>query len=492
MKATGDRTCLLGRIQGLVFAVLLLVAVVNGDTCACSAGLPTIGSEPQLFVDDVMIAAKSGMVRRAHACRKLPQPVLMPEMPWEQEGVDRRVYIYGTVVRDTGSGTFRMWYNRLGSVLLATSNDGLAWERPALGLVEYGGAKDNNILPVRLHSPSVVCDLHEKDPAERYKMVGCCGRDYCAAHSADGLDWKMYAKNPVLPSSDTITMAQDPATGEYLAFHKRTERYLGHIRRLVYLAESTDMQQWTEPKLVMAPDEIDDRQTQAEGGRWSQFYNMSVFPCGGQWLGLVTHFRYSGPPPEKGPGQSGDDGPIDVQLVHSRDGRTWQRCSDRSPVIANGPYAYDAGCILGVANSPVVVGDEVWLYYTAITTTHGGYLPEKVITIALAKWRLDGFVSLDADDTSGVVETVPLRFEGDRLTVNADVSGGLLAVEVLDAEGRPIAGYARADCLPVRGDSVRHEIAWKQKTCLPTNAPVRVRFHVEHGQLYSYRVCAGP
>lgn len=215
---------------------------------------------------------------------------------------------------------------------------------------------------------------------------------------------------------------------------------------------------------------------------------MSAFPYGGQWLGLVTHFRRTGPPPIKGPGQSEADGPIDVQLVHSRDGRTWSRCSDRSPVIPNGPHDYDAGCILGVANAPVVVDEELWLYYTAITTTHGGYLPEKEIAIALAKWRLDGFASLDAADEPGMVETIPLRFEGSRLTVNADASGGDLAVEVLDAEGRPIPGYTRTDCLPMRGDSVRHEVAWRQRNRLPVGQPLRLRFHMEDTQLYSYQV----
>ncbi|MFN2164631.1 MAG: clostripain-related cysteine peptidase, partial [Anaerolineae bacterium] len=46
----------------------------------------------------------------------------------------------------------------------------------------------------------------------------------------------------------------------------------------------------------------------------SQFYDMAAFPCGGQFLGFVTHFRCTGPPPEKGPQQSGDDGPIDRPL----------------------------------------------------------------------------------------------------------------------------------------------------------------------------------
>lgn len=60
---------------------------------------------------------------------------------------------------------------------------------------------------------------------------------------------------------------------------------------------------------------------------------MAAFRYGSQWLGLVTHFQYIGELPEKGPRQSGLDGPIGAQLVHSRDGRQWSRCEDRSPVI---------------------------------------------------------------------------------------------------------------------------------------------------------------
>ncbi len=185
-------------------------------------------------------------------------------------------------------------------------------------------------------------------------------------------------------------------SGEYLAFHKRYHEHRGNPRRLVYLSTSTNMQDWSEPVLVMAPDESDDQQTENEGGQYSEFYNMSAFPSGGQWLGLVTHFRYNGPPEKTGPGQSEHDGPIDVQLVQSHDSRKWHRCEDRAPVIPTGPNDFDAGCILGVANQPVLVGEEMWLYYTGITTTHGGYLPRKVCSIGRASWRREGFVSLEA------------------------------------------------------------------------------------------------
>ena len=449
----------------------------------------TIGAEPQIFVDDVLIAKKAGVVRQAHSCRKLDAPVMASREAWESNGIDRRIYIYGTVLQDSPTGPYRMWYNRMHNVLYATSQDGLEWKRPSLGLHKVNGDTENNVVFPHFHSPSVVYAPHETDSEKRYQMLGCSsvhGRGYYAAHSPDGLHWKLYPKNPVLPSSDTCTLAFDARTGEYLAFHKRTHKHRGKPRRLVYLATSRDMQQWSEPVLALAPDEQDDQAVAAEGGRFSQFYNLSVFPYGGQFLGLVTHFRYSGPPQERGPLQSGDDGPIDVQLVHSRNGRQWHRCEDRSPVIPLGPNAYDAGCILGVANGPVFVRDEMWVYYTAITTTHGGCVPKKQITIGVAKWRKDGLVSLNSGPEGGIIETVPLRHAGDRLLVNANAEKGELSVAVLNADGNVIPGFDREDCEVIRADALRQQVHWNGKSTLPADQPVRLRFHLKNACLYSY------
>ena len=280
--------------------------MAQGEAAGEAPAVRAIGSEFQLLVDDMLLARKTGVVRKAHPCQKLPQPVLASVEPWEQDGPDQRVYVYGTVLRDDPAGPFRLWHNRNSLVLYATSPDGLSWERPRL--CEFQGSKQNNLVFPLFHSPSVVYNPRAEDPDHRYNMLGCGranGPGYYAVHSADGLPWNLYPRNPVLPSSDTCTLALDPATGEYLAFHKRTHKHRGQSRRLVYLATSRDMQQWSEPQLVMAPDEVDDAQVRAEGGRFAQFYNLSVFPYGGQFLDLVT------------------------------------------------------------------VGQELWLYYTAITTTHG-------------------------------------------------------------------------------------------------------------------------
>jgi len=461
---------------------------VHAANAAPEATPPLIDEEPCMFVDDDMIAKRTSVTRAVHACDKLPESVLVTEMPWEGDATDSRVYIYGTVLLDTDSGQFRMWYNRGNNLLYATSFDGAHWDRPKLGLAEWKGRRDSNILPISIHSPSIVLDGQAVNDAERYKALGAGRGGYVAAHSPDELHWEMYPINPVLKSSDTCTLAQDPRTGECLAFHKRSHEHRGHVRRLVYLATSKDMQTWSEARLAMAPDAIDDAQTIAEGGQWSQFYNMSVFPYGGQFLGLVTHFRFAKRLTDTTPGQSPDDGPIDVQLVHSRDGRNWRRLENRLPVIPNGPHPYDAGCILGTANQPVIVGDEMWIYYTAINTTHGGALPQKVITIARASWRRDGFVSLDAGDQAGVVETIAFQPSGDRLVVNADASRGEARIEILDGTGEVIPGYGTEVCVPIRSDSVRHAVRWKNHDRLPDGRPLALRFHLRDTSLYSYAV----
>jgi hypothetical protein len=502
--------------------VTLLAALLLGigtTTAQTSRPVPTLkAGVKQLFVDSVGILSKEGVTRVIHPAKKLDHPVLTAEMPWEvrtKEGViDKRVNIYGTVLRDEKTGGFRMWYADPGSVLFATSADGIHWQRPIL---KVAGA--TNETDLHLHSPSIIEDKFETDPQKRYKAVGNAGlgvddaklqrlkdkfemvdwyrdkdhRLYYSAYSADGLHWKI-APEPILLGCDTITLSQDPVTGEYLAFHKRQgdPRVVG-IRH-VFLSVSPDMKHWSEPQPVVVADEVDNRATRKlKGGTYSEYYNLSAFPYAAQWLGFVTHFRRVEPPSalfgndEVNGQKRSASGIIDVQLVTSRDGRHWDRCSDRSPVIPLGPHAYDAGSIFGLCNAPVIVGDEVWMYYTAVTTPHGGLPPEKQQSIARASWRIDGFASLRAREKPGVIETHTFTSEGTHLFVNADLTTGRLMVEVVDAvTGQPLKGYEKESCFLEKCDGVKMAAHWKQAPLLPAGRPVRLRFHLQDGDLFSY------
>jgi hypothetical protein len=65
-----------------------------------------------------------------------------------------------------------------------------------------------------------------------------------------------------------------------------------------------------------------------------------------------------------------------------------------------------------------------------------------------------------------------------------------LRVELLDREGRTIAPFSAANCVPVRVDSTRAQVAWSTAPDLAGVAGeiVRFRFHVTRGRLYAFWV----
>ena len=105
----------------------------------------------QLFFDDELIESAYRLQRRIHPPSMLPEPLLRPEKPWEYNAV----CLFGTVMEEpTGEG-YRMYYQTFAKrnrqtvgthICLATSTDGLHWDRPVLDLVDFKGSARNNIL----------------------------------------------------------------------------------------------------------------------------------------------------------------------------------------------------------------------------------------------------------------------------------------------------------------------------------------------------------
>ncbi len=460
---------------------------------ARAASLYKTKGDAELFIDDTIIASSSQLERVFHKAAKLDKPVLQPEKPWEQP----RVYLYGSVHRDPVSGKFRMWYGtttRGGGLCYAESDNGVDWTRPNVGLHEFEGSKKNNILlPTMGRNLTVFVDENSPEPDKKYKALSGHLRYFRGAYSADGIHWKMYNNGEkLIPfGSELAAIARDDSTGDYLSFvrFQMPKNHPKNIRerRICALTTSRDFVNWNPMEITLEPDDIDDLWAISKDLR-TEFYGWSGFKYGSQWLGFLTVMRLTGTHEKKAPMQAIHDGLIDVQLIHSRDGRAWQRTKPRDPVIANGPHDYDAGTILHVANNPIVVGDEVWLYYTAINTTHGATVPPKHITIALAKWRLDGFASLRAHYAPGVIQTVPMVANGGNLVVNADMSRGKLAIAVLNADGQPIPGFTEDDCEVVGTDSIRHRIKWKGGEQVPSGEAFSLRFRLTNGDLYSFHI----
>src|SRR5262245_20424261 len=123
----------------------------------------------QLFVDDFLIE-RTTLRRAFHAATyHKATPVLRPDRKWEQTGQSPCAMAFSDGVwYDPADRLFKMWYmgGLVRSTCLATSRDGIRWEKPALDVQ----AGTNVVHPGSRDSTTVWLDLEEKDPKRRYKF----------------------------------------------------------------------------------------------------------------------------------------------------------------------------------------------------------------------------------------------------------------------------------------------------------------------------------
>tara|TARA_B100001123_G_scaffold414821_1_gene514724 strand:- start:2451 stop:2915 length:465 start_codon:yes stop_codon:yes gene_type:complete len=147
---------------------------------------------------------------------------------------------------------------------------------------------------------------------------------------------------------------------------------------------------------------------------------------------------------------------------------------------------------------PVVMGDEIWLYYAGTNRDHDGIVDDSakghLSGIGRAVLRLDGFMSADAGYEGGEIVTPPVQLAGNRLELNVNTGGGgSVRVEMQDENGLPLDGYTLADASYVCGNSVRMPVRWGEQDGVGTLAgrPVKIRFVLRDCKFYAFQFLAG-
>jgi hypothetical protein len=477
-------------------------------------------SQKQLFIDDAIIERSANLTRSFHQARKHPaNPIMVATAPWE----DYFPCQPNTVLRDA-AGQFRMWYN-LGPNQYAVSEDGIRWQRPTLGLVHHEGADTNLISLAQETGPNIFGVVHtpdEVDPSRHYKTLCWAHRGgrpgYDAYFSGDGLRWSAYPDNPVIVGSvgDVNPITHDPRAKRYLSFVKVREPVGRWRRRSVGLAESADFIRWSQPRLILAPDEQDDLMGEQRiaaardaiefdhpDDHRTEFYGMAGFRYEDRYLGLLWVFDATMEMSRVG--LSTQDGPFEVQLTAARDRYQWQRVAERKPIIPFGaPGEWDCGMVT-TANAPLIVDDQIRIYYGGYALSHESkyYLAEhrpelerrirsgemRVPTgIGLATLRLDGWASLDAGEIEGSLQTRELIFDGSELVINAEAGAGTITAAVLDHRGHPIAGFGMEDCLRVSGDGTAQVLRWRTDSRRLQGRSVRLLLSMRMARLYALSV----
>jgi hypothetical protein len=231
-----------------------------------------------LFLDNHHIESMTGLSRVYHQPVKHGKPVIVPDRPWEM-GSPRTRYNSGSVdvrlsspVWDGERGVWRMWYTGgIGGLpLYAESTDGVRWEKPELGLVEWEGSRRNNIYKLhedgKIHyfkdnGPSIVRDDGDPDPSRRYK--GVIPPDLTRIVSPDGLTWRRLEGS--IPADDTFFLGYDKRNRQFLLTVKLNitkprqgvsdyplpSDYL--VGRTAWLYSSRDFERWEGPQLLLYP-----------------------------------------------------------------------------------------------------------------------------------------------------------------------------------------------------------------------------------------------
>jgi len=490
------------RGTGLVLALLTIgVSVIN-------AAPINVGDRKQLFIDQRFIAQSEGIELRVNPPVKRGC-ILRGEGAWENG------YFGGlSTVLDDGTGEYKLYYGAwpvldpkeltwkntwdIYSSCLATSRDGVHWEKPNLGLVEYNGKTDNNILPLRQVCHYVFLDP-KASPEQRYKLLFFGHREEMAlgglliAYSPDGIHW---TEHPVQ------LLPYWPDSQNQVFYDTRLDKYVAYFRawapgRAVARLEMDDLlQPWHEklydpgeltviPRtkdefpIVISCDELDPPGTDVYSGKVVQYpWAADVY------LAFPSLYYHASVPAQTH---------IGVQLAVSRDGISFVR-SDRRAYIPLGVREGPEGGMVSMTAGMIRRGDEIYQYYQG---THHAHNESDTYDewrglggLYLAVQRLDGFISADAAYTGGWLTTPTVTFHGRRLELNIDCGAtGHARVEIRDENGGAVAGLAAGDCDLIRGNHVHCIVTWNGKNDLSTLAgqPIKLYFDLRDAKLYGFQ-----
>ena len=474
-----------------------------------------------LFLDDYHVRNVFAMKRTFGRPRKLEEPAL--------QDIEGRSLAWGCV-RQEADGRFRCWYQstlqdnvhemvdaevwgrgtdygfyperhpaacrewQTSILSYAESEDGLHWHRPELGLFEWRGSKQNNIVLdcrraaeqfggaiTNLDTISVLID--EDAPAsERYKLI--CHWETLHIHdnqvskldrpeedmqrfreprnkylvtSPDGIRWNsplIFVKG-CAGGGDYSGVTRDHRNGRWWFNDRAPVGMPGVGFRSAGLCSSADLLDWPENvEQIVHPGQYED------WGRRYQHHGMTPFNYGDQDLGYLE--------------LSIQGAPVAMVLLSHRDGQRWQRAHGDGALLEVGPRgSYDDRVLNVMRNPPMVVGDELIIPYNGRTVDTLGYdhfRGRQIGSLGLARMRLDGFAGFEVDPlavyrhgTAAVIQTQPVEVSAAGVQVNIEGHNGSARAALLDEGGRAIEGYGLTDCLPIAEDEVRATVRWKEK-----------------------------
>ncbi len=516
-----------------------------------------IGDRKQLFLDETFFAARDGVNLTVHS------PVdrgiaIQADQPWESTAACN----WCVVVHDPKLGHVKMYYEAYRALprksngqpnfdrrmCCAISHDGVRWEKPDLGIYEFEGSRDNNIVFMgeedaesadgiatsagrRAYDQmgSVVID-EDDEPGRRYKMLFCGSEcKMRAATSPDGFRWTVL--NDWKPVSE-----QGADSGNIFFRDDSLGKWVGYFRmwdamRRISRIETDDWTAWpkrSRENVILGPDELDayDRYLDApcfrpgefidnviDGRRYDpdgprerfvwctdnvdqidgiDFYNQPVTKYTHADRAYIMPFTAFCHRPNL----------MEIQLAISRDGIHWSRPGNRQAWIR--PPVDEFVGVMYCGPGMVQDGPRLYHYHSCMPEWHGWGKPgqHEIVepprfsgSVRRVELRLDGYVSAAAENMEGGFVTPPFVFEGSRLELNVDTgASGRVDVELVRVHGDPVRGYRipefdRESCDTIVCNETRRIVTWNGNSDVSPLAGVPIRMHVRmrRANLYAFQ-----
>lgn len=363
---------------------------------------------------------------------------------------------------------------RITSLALAESDDGIHWIKPRLGLVNFEGSTENNLVFRYAHGTGIMLDATECDPSRRYKLVTKVeypgGRNYMAVNfSADGIHWgEMIPWPKHNPAADSHNFVfRDAKDGKY----KLITRTWSNGVRLSAVCESTDFYNWSEPQEIL----------RCEGFE-SQVYSMPIFQQDGLYLGLASMFH-------EGDRSHPDFDNVDLELKYATKLAHMDSVAKGQYLIARGQGRYpdgefDCGCIYAAV--PVEMDGKLCIYYMGGNGQHTNY---RETSFARAFLEKDKYAYYCQRDTAkaGLLVTAQFHLFEEKLRILADLEqDGSLEIALCNrATTQVYPGFDFADCRLTKQADGWYDIAFAKPLMSLDTTPVTMVIRFCGAKIYA-------
>ena len=472
-----------------------------------------IGTRREVFWDDTMINRDLSDTQTVLHHPQRREKILTCDMPW---GGDDAGYM--SVIDD--HGIKKLYYNASRSrwcpegardavECYAQSTDGIHWETPSLGLIDYQGSRDNNIVwDQEVDGFRVFYDTNPDCPAdERYKVLKDVEVDghrrLSLLVSPDGLKWKQHSILNITDETtfDSLnTLLYNDQTQRYecfmRGFHMTRDPQTRHMIRGIMFSWSKDLVHWTFPQHLSYEPFAD----------WQMYTNniSRYYRAEHVYVGFPTRYveRTSGWTTNydelcgrekrlerlEDPQKRIATAVTDAVFMTSRDGLHWRRFGESflrpGPEYPNNWVYGSSYLAAGMVESP---------------STHPGCDPEISMYSSENRWsgqsadiyrytiRRDGFASQQAPIWGARLYTKKFKFTGKDLFINFSTSAaGAVKIRMIREDGVDLDADTM-DTDELFGDSTeRHVIFPKNHIDDFIGRPVILRFDMWDADVYSF------